>query len=146
MMCMSLVGLFFVSAAAAEQPAQRAKLGLLVITIEGATCRLERDGKEIIEFLEPGAGDKLTAHQIEIEPSPSHRDIVATCWKDGYVQESETLSFGPQTWIADSAPCAPPTGSTDEEIQKYCAGYKSVTTGVTMAYPGVVRLLLIRKS
>lgn len=115
-------------------------------TIEGAKCTLKRDGGIAAEFVAPitgqgPIGESRTFRWLVI-PTTSHADILVTCTEDGFEEQSKTLVYGPETWILDRAPCAPPDNYTQSEKQAYCSSYKSTATGVVMEYPETVQLLL----
>jgi hypothetical protein len=136
---------FFISmsllAAAGPAPKSTDKSGenLPIVSIEGARCSIERDGKAIADLIEPGMGDKVAVLFVHIDMA-SHDDIIVTCSKDGYKQQSKRASVVASRWIEVGAPCEPPENSTREEIQVYCTQHSAAKAenSLVMAYPKVV--------
>jgi hypothetical protein len=134
--------------AAVGQPVDGPSVGdqwILVGSIAGAQCTLKQDGKTVFELVEPGMGDERTAKWLDVGRPPSHNELMVTCSKEGYEPQSKTLSFGPQTWIADNAPCTLLKGATRQETEQQCGHYASASTGVTMGFPETVILILKHK-
>jgi hypothetical protein len=121
------------------EPTDKSGENLPVFTVEGARCIIERDGKAIADFIEPGMGDKVTVRFVYIDMS-SYDDIVVTCSKDGYDQQSKKVSAVAGRWFEVGPPCEPPDNSTSDEIQNYCTHYYAAKreNPLIMAYPKVI--------
>jgi hypothetical protein len=134
------------AAGPAAEPADKSGENLPVVSIEGARCSVERDGKAIADFIEPGMGDKVAVLFVHIDMA-SRDDIVVTCSKDGYEQQSKRVSVVASRWVEVGAPCEPPDNSTKEEMQVYCTQHSAAKAEnpPVMAYPKVV-IVLKRRS
>jgi hypothetical protein len=143
---MYVASLTFISLSAAAAPMDKSGENLPVVSIEGARCSVERDGKVIADFAEPGMRDKVAVLFVHIDLA-SHDDIVVTCSKDGYEQQSKRVSIVAGRWITDGPPCEPPDNSMKGEMQVYCAQYSAARAenSPVMAYPKVV-IYLKRRS
>jgi hypothetical protein len=117
---------------------------LLILSAGGAACSIKQDGKLIEQLVTPIITNEYSAKIITLHMS-SQDDIVVTCSKEGYDDQSRVLSYGPETWIADHAPCPAPEHASTEEIRADCANYNSATTSTRMEFPEATSLLLKRR-
>jgi hypothetical protein len=92
----------------------------MVRATAGAKCTMTRDDVLVDEFVMPGDGDWISAHQPK-SPPDNRRPLIFTCSKAGFKTKTVTVWAQPDYgWTPGASICNPPRSMTKEQQETYC--------------------------